>query len=79
MKQFVFLVLIMLSCMVRPSHAQPQIPSATGEIRGRVIDNKTKKSLDYVSVTIINSRNKVVAQVFTDDYGSYFSKQLEPC
>lgn len=78
MKQLAFLVLIMLSCMIRPSRAQQVIPSVLGEIRGRVIDDKTKKGLDYVSVTIVNSRGKAAAQVLTDDYGSYVAKQLEP-
>lgn len=68
----------MLSCMIRPSQAQSIIPSVKGEIRGKVTDVKTKKPLDYVSITILNSRNKVVAQVLSDDDGNYIVKQLDP-
>jgi 5-hydroxyisourate hydrolase-like protein (transthyretin family) len=78
MKQLTFLVLIMLSCMIRPSQAQISISSTKGEIRGKVLDAKTKKPLDYVSVTLMNSRNKIVAQVLTDDDGNYTIKQLAP-
>lgn len=76
MKRFVFLVLIMLSCMIRPSQAQHKSPSLKGEIRGKVLDAKTQKPIDYVSVTI--ERNGVVkAQVLTEDDGSYAAKQLD--
>lgn len=78
MKNSLFLVLIMLSCMIRPSQAQTQLPSTKGEIRGKVTDHKTKKPLDFVSVNIINSKNKIVAQVLSDDDGNYIVKQLEP-
>jgi len=78
MKNSLFLVLIMLSCMIRPSQAQTQLPSTKGEIRGKVTDYKTKKPLDFVSINIINSKNKVVAQVLSDDDGNYIVKQLEP-
>jgi hypothetical protein len=78
MKRLPFLVLIMLSCLIRPSQAQTSIPSTKGEIRGKVLDAETKKPLDYVSVTLMNSRSKIVAQVLTDDDGNYTIKQLEP-
>ncbi len=78
MKNQLFLVLIMLSCMIRPSQAQPKLQTLKGEIRGKVLDSITKKPLDYVSVTILNDQSVIVAQVLTDDDGGYIVKQLEP-
>lgn len=55
------------------ANAQSQL----GEIRGKVLDSKTKKPLDYVSVTIqLNGVTK--AAVLTDDDGSYVVKTLQP-
>lgn len=77
MKPTVLLVLIMLSCMVRPSLAQTQTPSLKGEIRGKLIDSRTKKPIDYASVTILNHKGIVAAQVRSDDDGNYICKNLD--
>jgi hypothetical protein len=58
-------------CLV--ANAQSQM----GEIRGKVLDSKTKKPLDYVSVTI-ELNGVVKAQVLTDDDGNYIAKTLQP-
>lgn len=76
MKPTVLLVLIMLSCIVRPSFGQAQ--TFLGEIRGKLYDSQTKKPIDYASVTVLNSRNKIVAQVRSDDDGAYIIKPLSP-
>lgn len=78
MKRFVLMVLIMHTCMIRPSQAQPTPAQTKGEIRGKVTDSKTKKPLDYGSIIIENDRRKVVAHALTDDDGYYIVKQLEP-
>jgi hypothetical protein len=55
------------------ANAQSQL----GEIRGKVLDAKTKKPLDFVSVTIeLNGVTK--AAVLTDDDGAYIVKTLQP-
>ncbi len=64
---FAFLGLILVA------NAQSQL----GEIRGKVLDAKTKKPLDFVSVTI-ELNGAVKAQVLTDDDGSYIVKTLQP-
>lgn len=64
---FAFLGLCLLA------NAQSQL----GEIRGKVLDSKTKKPLDYVSVTI-ELNGVVKAQVLTDDDGQYIAKTLQP-
>lgn len=51
--------------------------SQLGEIRGKVIDSKTKKPLDFVSVTV-ELNGVVKAQVLTDEDGSYIVKTLQP-
>ncbi len=55
------------------ANAQSQL----GEIRGKVIDAKTKKPLDYVSVTIFLN-DVVKATAITDDDGQYIVKTLQP-
>lgn len=79
MKRMSFMVLIMLSCMVRPSQAQhkSKAPSPLGEIRGKVTDAKTGKALDYIAVTLTQN-GTVVSQVLTDDEGSYVMKYIKP-
>ncbi|MES2779309.1 MAG: carboxypeptidase regulatory-like domain-containing protein [Bacteroidota bacterium] len=51
--------------------------SQMGEIRGKLSDAKTKKPLDYASVTI-ELNGVVKAQVLTDDEGNYIAKTLQP-
>jgi hypothetical protein len=54
-------------------HAQ----SGMGTIRGTVKDNKTKKPMDFVSITIkLNGVTKATAM--TDDDGGYVIKTLQP-
>jgi hypothetical protein len=55
------------------ANAQSQL----GEIRGKIIDAKTKKPLDYVSVTI-ELNGVVKAQVLTNDDGVFIAKTLQP-
>lgn len=55
------------------ANAQSQL----GEIRGKAIDSKTKKPLDYASVTV-ELNGVVKAQVLTDDDGAYVVKTLQP-
>jgi hypothetical protein len=78
MKRLTFPVLIMLFCVMIPSLVRSQSPSLHGEIRGKVLDSKTKTPLDYASIVIQNSRHKVIAQVLSDDDGSYIVKQMDP-
>ncbi|MES2559707.1 MAG: carboxypeptidase regulatory-like domain-containing protein [Bacteroidota bacterium] len=58
-------------CLI--ANAQSQM----GEIRGKIADAKTKKPLDYVSVTI-ELNGVVKAQVLTDDDGNFIAKTLQP-
>jgi hypothetical protein len=55
------------------ANAQSQL----GEIRGKVIDSKTKKPLEYASVTIELNGN-VRATTLTDDDGNFTVKTLQP-
>jgi len=49
--------------------------SGMGTIRGKVIDGKTKKPLDYVSITIkLNGVAKATA--LSDDEGAFIIKAL---
>jgi len=64
---FVFLGLFLVA------NAQSQL----GEIRGKVIDAKTKKPLDFANVTI-ELNGAVKAQVLTDDDGAFVVKTLQP-
>src|SRR4051812_39533371 len=51
--------------------------SQLGEIRGKVIDSKTKKPMDYVSVSLyLNGVLK--STTITDDDGNYIMKTLQP-
>lgn len=72
MKKVYSLLLAFLGfCLL--ANAQSQL----GEIRGKVIDAKTKKPLDFVSVSVFLN-GQVKAQVLTDDDGSYIVKTLQP-
>jgi len=51
--------------------------SGLGEIRGKVLDSKTKKPLDYVSITLkLNGVTK--ASTLSDDEGNFIIKTLQP-
>lgn len=51
--------------------------SGLGEIRGKVLDAKTKKPLDFVSITLkLNGVTK--ASTLTDDDGNFTIKTLQP-
>lgn len=70
-KVYSLLLAVLALCVV--AHAQSQL----GEIRGKVIDSKTKKPLDFVSIQVELS-GVVKAQVLTDDDGNYTIKTLQP-
>lgn len=70
-KIYSLLLAFMGFCLI--ANAQSQL----GEIRGKVLDSKTKKPLDFVSVTV-ELNGVVKAQVLTDDDGSYVVKTLQP-
>jgi hypothetical protein len=70
-KIYSLLYALMGFCLI--AGAQSQL----GEIRGKVLDSKTKKPLDYVSVTV-ELNGAVKAQVLTDDDGQYVVKTLQP-
>jgi hypothetical protein len=55
------------------ANAQSQL----GEIRGKVLDSKTKKPLDYASITI-ELNGIVKATALTDDDGAFIVKTLQP-
>ena len=55
------------------ANAQSQL----GELRGTIIDGKTKKPLDYASIQL-KLNGIVKAQVLTDDEGDYIIKPLQP-
>lgn len=74
MKSRLFMVMLACTCMSFAVKAQ----SPYGEIRGKVIDEKTKKPLDYLSVTLTASNKKVVSQVLTNDDGAFIIKTLKP-
>ncbi len=66
---------ILLALLVFSLYANAQ--SQLGEIRGKVIDAKTKKPMDFVSVSIyLNGVLK--ASTLTDDEGGYVVKTLQP-
>lgn len=77
MKPTVLLVLIMLSCMVRPSLAQTPNPVTKGEIRGKISESETKKPIDFANVTLLNSKGLVVAQERSDDNANFIFKKLD--
>lgn len=49
----------------------------TGELRGKIIDTKTKKPLDYATLALLKD-GKIVAQILSDDDGEYLIKSLPP-
>lgn len=51
--------------------------SQLGEIRGKIIDAKTKKPLDYASITI-ELNGAVKATTLSDDDGNFIVKTLQP-
>lgn len=77
MKTLAFLVLIMLSCMIRPSQAQQKPESLKGEIRGKVIDDSTKAPLDFASI-LVEVLNIQKGSVLTDENGDYLFTELVP-
>ena len=62
-----------LLCFVIMANAQSQM----GEIRGKVMDSKTKKPIDYASITI-ELNGVVKATTLSEDDGSYIVKTLQP-
>lgn len=58
-------------CLI--ANAQSQM----GEIRGKLSDAKTKKPIDFASVTIMLN-GVVKSQVRTDDDGNFIAKTLQP-
>jgi len=72
MKKIYSLLLALLSISLI-ANAQSQL----GEIRGKIIDGKTKKPMDFVSVSVfLNGVLKATA--ITDEDGSYIVKTLQP-
>jgi hypothetical protein len=69
----VYTLLLALFAFGHLAQAQSQL----GEIRGRVIDSKSKKPLDYVSVSIFMN-GVLKANTLTDDDGNYVVKTLPP-
>ena len=55
------------------ANAQSQL----GELRGKIIDAKSKKALDYASITL-ELNGIVKAQVLSDDDGEFIIKPLQP-
>lgn len=70
-KVYSFLVALLAICTI--ANAQSQL----GELRGKVIDAKTKKALDYASIQL-ELNGIVKAQVLSDDDGEYIIKPLQP-
>jgi hypothetical protein len=69
----IYTLLVALLALGYLANAQSQL----GEIRGKVIDSKTKKPLDYASVTI-ELKGVVKATTLTDDDGNFIVKTLQP-
>jgi hypothetical protein len=69
----IYSLLLALTAFAFLAHAQSQL----GEIRGKVLDSKTKKPLDYASVTI-ELNGAVRATTLTDDDGQFIVKTLQP-
>lgn len=69
----IYSLLSALLCFVLVVSAQSQM----GEIRGKITDSKTKKPLDYASITIELS-GVVKATTLSEDDGSYIVKTLQP-
>ena len=70
-KVYSFLVALMAICMV--ANAQSQL----GELRGKIIDSKTKKPVDYASIQL-KLNGIIKAQVKSDDDGDFIIKPLQP-
>jgi hypothetical protein len=70
-KIYSLLLAFMGLCLI--ANAQSQL----GEIRGKILNSKTKQPLDFVSVTI-ELNGLVKAQVLTDDDGAFIAKTLQP-
>lgn len=70
-----FVVALILFLVSLDTRAQ-QGDTTTGEIRGRVIDSKTNKPLDYVMI-LVELNGIVKAQVLTDDEGNYEIRDLK--
>lgn len=70
-KVYSFLLAFMALCVV--ANAQSQL----GELRGKIIDAKTKKALDYASITL-ELNGIVKATKLSDDDGEYIIKPLQP-
>ena len=51
--------------------------SQLGELRGKIIDSKTKKPVDYASIQL-KLNGIIKAQVKSDDDGDFFIKPLQP-
>lgn len=70
-KVYNLLVALMAFSMI--ANAQSQL----GELRGKVIDSKSKKVLDYASIQL-KLNGIVKAQVLSDDEGDFIIKPLQP-
>lgn len=69
----VYSLILALFAFVMLANAQSQL----GEIRGKIIDSKTKKPIDYASITI-ELNGVVKATTLSDDDGGYIVKTLQP-
>ncbi len=75
MKHLIFFsVLLML--FSSPLLRAQEIKSTKGEIRGKVIDSKTKEPIDYASLTLLKN-DLVIATSFSDDSGLYVFKNID--
>jgi len=70
-KVYSFLTAFFAFCLL--AGAQSQL----GEIRGKVLDGKTKKPMDFVSIQL-ELNGIVKAKVFSDEDGDYLIKPLQP-
>ena len=67
--EILFSLVLMLACA--STHAQ------TGEIRGRVTDQKTALGLTGVSITMSDSTGHAIGhKTYTDEYGNYILQKL---
>ncbi|MCZ2141362.1 MAG: carboxypeptidase regulatory-like domain-containing protein [Bacteroidia bacterium] len=69
----IYSFLFALLALVIVANAQSQL----GELRGKIIDAKTKKPLDYASITL-ELNGIIKAQKLSDDEGEYIIKPLQP-
>ncbi len=70
-KVYSFLVALMALCVM--ANAQSQL----GGLRGKIIDSKTKKPVDYASIQL-KLNGVIKAQVKSDDDGEFVIKPLQP-